>query len=111
VKRKAHGFFVFEYMQLEQTRQEIDEIDARIFGLLDQRAKIVREIGEMKLKAGLPILDWRREADMIMRASQNNPGTLSNDAITRIYRAILHESRELQRELAESIAANGVVRS
>ena len=95
-------------MQLEQTRREIDDIDARIFGLLDQRAKIVREIGEMKLRAGLPILDWRREAEMILRAAQNNPGTLSNDAITRIYRAILRESRELQKELAESISANGV---
>jgi chorismate mutase len=97
-------------MQFEQNRREIDDIDTRIFGLLDQRAKIVREIGEMKLRAGLPILDWQREAEMILRAAQNNPGTLSNDAITRIYKAILRESRELQRELADAVAANGVAR-
>jgi 3-deoxy-7-phosphoheptulonate synthase/chorismate mutase len=112
VKRKAHGFLVFwGNMQLEQNRQEIDEIDAKLLGLLDQRAKIVREIGEIKLRAGIPVLDWQREAEIITRAARNNPGGLSNAALARIYRAILRESRQIQKELAETVDANGVVRS
>ena len=112
MKRNAHGFFGFwGYMQLEQNRREIDEIDAKLLGLLDQRAKIVREIGEIKLRAGIPIFDWQREAEIITRAARNNPGGLSNAALARIYRAILRESRQIQKELAATTDTNGAVHS
>jgi chorismate mutase len=88
-------------MTLEQKRRDIDQIDGEILALLGRRAGIVREI-EMKLKAGLPIVDWAREAEIIRRAAQHGGGPLADDAADRIYRAILREARQIELELSQS---------
>lgn len=96
-------------MKLEECRNEIDAIDSEILTLLNQRAKIVREIGEIKLKAGMSITDWDREAEIIRKVARENDGPLGDEAAARIYRGILRESRQIQLDLAESIARNGEV--
>ena len=98
----AHGFCLLTAMTLEQKRRDIDQIDGEILALLGRRAGIVREIGEMKLKAGLPIVDWAREAEIIRRAAQHGGGPLADDAADRIYRAILREARQIELELSQS---------
>lgn len=98
-------------MKLEENRKEIDEIDARILRLLNQRARVVREIGEIKLRAGVRIVDWQREAEILSRAARENEGSLNDEAVARIYRAILRESRQIQLDLAQSLAAKGALNS
>ena len=49
-------------MKLENWRKEIDEIDGKIVLLLNRRAKAAQEIGKIKAKAGLPIIDLERES-------------------------------------------------
>jgi len=48
-------------MRLEESRRIIDEIDSEIVALLNRRASICRRIGELKTRAGLPVLDRDRE--------------------------------------------------
>ena len=47
--------------QLETLRQEIDSIDAQIFGLFEQRITVAKQIGAYKKEHGLAILDFSRE--------------------------------------------------
>lgn len=87
-------------MTLEQKRKDIDDIDAEILTLLNRRAEVVRELGQIKLRAGLPMVDWGREAEVIRRAG-HRAEALSDDSANRIYRAILREARQIEFELAQ----------
>jgi chorismate mutase len=89
-------------MTLEQKRKDIDEIDKEILSLLSRRADVVREIGEIKLMAGLPVVDWGREAEVIRRAAHQCDGSLRDKAADRIYRAILREAREIELEVTRA---------
>jgi len=88
-------------MKLDEKRVKIDRVDARILVLLQRRADIVREIGELKREDGRPIVDRKREDEVIRRVAEYNGGLLPERAVTRIYRTILRESRQMQRDLAE----------
>jgi chorismate mutase len=93
-------------MKLDKNRKKIDRVDARILVLLQRRADIVREIGELKRDDGRPIVDRKRENEVIRRVADYNGGLLPEQAVTRIYRTILRESRQMQRDLADH--ADGV---
>ena len=47
--------------QLEMLRQEIDSIDAQIFGLFEQRITVAKQIGAYKKEHELTVLDSSRE--------------------------------------------------
>lgn len=47
--------------QLETLRQEIDSIDAQIFGLFEQRIAVAKQIGAYKKEHELTVLDFSRE--------------------------------------------------
>ena len=47
--------------QLETLRQEIDSIDAQIFGLFEQRITVAKQIGAYKKEQDLAVLDSSRE--------------------------------------------------
>lgn len=87
-------------MNLDECRQQIDEIDREIVELLGRRSEIAAEIGKIKALAGLPILDWQRESEVIRRASVRCTGILRPEAAGRIYRRILRESRQIQFDVA-----------
>ena len=46
---------------LETLRQEIDSIDAQIFGLFEQRITVAKQIGAYKKEHELAVLDFSRE--------------------------------------------------
>lgn len=94
-------------MRLEECREHIDDIDTQILALLNRRAEIAREIGTLKLRSGLPIVDAEREATVLRGISRDNPGDLSDEAAARIYRQILHESRQIQLSISAEISRNG----
>jgi len=85
-------------MKLENLRIEMDEIDGEIIRLLNERAKIARKIGVVKAQAGLPIVDLDREEAILRRVCTGNNEHLTSDALERIYKRIITESRRLQVE-------------
>jgi len=94
-------------MTLEQKRRDIDQVDDEILALLNRRAEIVRELTQIKLRSGLPLIDWRRETEIIQRALSNS-GSLRDDSANRIYRAILREARQIEMDLAQGSESSGV---
>jgi chorismate mutase/prephenate dehydratase len=95
-------------MKLEEKRKEIDAIDSEILVLLNRRAAIAKEIGILKTQAGLPLVDWVRESEIIHRLAQQNDGMeLEDEAVGRIYERILTESRLLQVKASSEILQQG----
>jgi len=81
---------------LKSFRTQIDAVDQQILALLNQRAGIALQIGETKRSAGLPVVELTRERAVIEGMGARNHGPLSNDAVERIYTAVMLEMRRLQ---------------
>jgi chorismate mutase len=93
-------------MRIEDCREEIDRIDGELLRLLNRRALLALEIGEMKTRAGLPLKDEGREREVLSRSSVANAGPLADGSVARIFRRIIRESRRVEERAQES---NGVV--
>ncbi|MGY4706924.1 chorismate mutase [Candidatus Bipolaricaulota sp. J31] len=84
---------------LEELRKELEEIDREILALLSRRAEVALRIGRVKSRNGLPLHLPRREEEVINRVVRANPGPLGPDAVERIFRRIIAETRRLEEEV------------
>ena len=55
--------------RLAALREEIAALDDALIGILARRAALAAEIGEIKQRLGLPIMDPAREAEVVRRAA------------------------------------------
>ena len=85
-------------MNLEDWRKEIDSIDEEIVRLISRRAEIALKIGALKAAAGLPVVDTAREDEILRSAARRSKGVLKREAMVRIFRAVIRESRNVQAE-------------
>jgi len=76
-------------------RDRIDGIDARIVGLLQARAAVAVAIDETKRAAGLEVLDAAREQELEIWAREQPAPLLEPEAVVRILRAIVLETRAM----------------
>ncbi len=83
---------------LKQFRDKIDAIDAKVLELVNERAKLAREIGHAK-EDGV-IYRPEREAQVLRRMQGENQGPLSNEAVSNIFRAVMANCRALEKELS-----------
>jgi chorismate mutase-like protein len=84
--------------KLEEYRVAIDDLDRRIVQLLNERTRVVEDIGRVKRSAQLPIYEPRREDQVFENISQASAdGPLTKEAVRRIYERIIDEMRMVQR--------------
>ena len=83
-------------VSLERWRGQIDALDQKLLELLNQRARVALEIGRRKHAAGIALRDPWREAAILARMRERNPGPLTAAAVARLFRAILAESRRVE---------------
>lgn len=81
---------------LQEYRRRIEELDANIVRLLNERASLSLEIGRAKREEGREVYDPAREATVLRRLEEINDGILSETALKGIFREILSASRFLQ---------------
>lgn len=83
--------------RLQTARAEINTIDLELLDLLNRRAKVAQEVGQIKRDLGLKgYLDASREAEVLKLMRQSNDGLLSNDDLDRVFSTIMDVCRELQ---------------
>ena len=85
-------------MDIDDWRSRIDELDARLLGLLNQRGICALEIGKLKDASGQPIYSPDRENNILARLREANDGPLSDKAVTRLFRHIIDEVRQLEQD-------------
>jgi chorismate mutase / prephenate dehydratase len=81
---------------LQALRERIDAADADLLALLNQRARLALEVGEIKKREGSVVFRPEREAQVIDGLKRRNPGPLSNDSIAPIWREIMSACRALE---------------
>ncbi|SHJ55746.1 chorismate mutase [Malonomonas rubra DSM 5091] len=84
-------------MDIDTIRLKINELDAELLRIFNERAALALEIGHIKKKIGLPIYDPKREKLIFERMKEENPGPLDNEAIVRLFERVIDESRSLER--------------
>jgi chorismate mutase-like protein len=82
---------------LADCRKRIDALDVQILSLLNERTKVVEEIGRIKQALSLPIYEPKREDDVFRNVIESNQGPLPADAVKRLFERIIDEMRTLQR--------------
>ncbi len=77
-------------------RRRIDEIDDQILELINQRLLAASQIGEIKDRSGAAVVDSKREGQIYQRLSSLNKGPLKENALHRIFRAVIAAGRGIQ---------------
>jgi chorismate mutase/prephenate dehydratase len=82
--------------ELDRLRGEIDRLDERILEALNERAKLARRIGTLKVgQAYRP----EREAQVLRRVKERNPGPLSAETAALLFREIMSACLALERPI------------
>ena len=84
-------------VKLEEYRLQIDEVDRGIVALLNDRTKVVEEIGRVKREVRLPIYEPKREEMVFQNITGCNQGPLTKEAMHRVFERIIDEMRMIQR--------------
>lgn len=87
---------------LAECRDRIDVLDREILKLLNQRTRVVEEIGRVKQSAQLPIYEPKREDEVFRNVTESNDGPLTAEAAKRIFERIIDEMRVVQRMRMEA---------
>lgn len=82
---------------LDELRVSIDDVDRRIVELLNERTRVVEEIGRVKRESGLPVYEPKREDAVFQNVTASNAGPLTPGSLRRIFERIIDESRIIQR--------------
>ncbi len=88
-------------MELDELRRQIDAVDRKLVELLNERARLVEEVGKIKKRLGMEIYTPEREKEILELAASANGGPFSGESILRLFERILDESRSLERKTAE----------
>jgi chorismate mutase/prephenate dehydratase len=87
---------------LSQARERIDAIDEQLLGLISERAARARQIASLKIAAGSEDADFyrpEREAAILRRVKQANPGPLEEEEVIRLFREIMSACLALEQRL------------
>lgn len=84
---------------LADARKKIDRIDMRLVKLLNERARMVVEIGKLKRAGNTPIYAPHREAEVLERVLRANTGPLQDRSIEGVFRELMSGSFALEHPL------------
>jgi chorismate mutase/prephenate dehydratase len=85
--------------RLKPLRDRIDAIDAQLIALLNQRAAVALEVGEVKKHFNAPVFRPEREQQVIARLQSMSEGPLAAEHISAIWREIMAASRSLEKNI------------
>jgi len=81
---------------LSELRTSIDAVDRELLALLNRRASLANEVGELKRAEGSPVFRPEREAQVINGLQEANPGPLKAGSVANIWREIMSACRALE---------------
>jgi chorismate mutase / prephenate dehydratase len=81
---------------LQALREKIDVVDRELLALLNRRAGLALEVGELKKQQGSSVFRPEREAQVIDGLKAINPGPLKSESVAPIWREIMSASRALE---------------
>ncbi len=86
-------------MNLDDLRKRIDALDAELVKLLNERTRVVLDIGKIKESQGGEVYVPAREKEVLDRVAGLNQGPLTPESFQAIYREIMSASLALERKV------------
>lgn len=85
---------------LGQVRSQIDALDRQLLDLISQRARLAQDVARIKQNGNDDVF-YRpeREAEVLRRVVESNPGPLSSDSIRFLFREIMSACLALEQPL------------
>jgi chorismate mutase len=77
-------------------REEMNRINAQMLHLLNERARVAIEIGEIKKRQNRPIVDEKREREIIVKMQEENQGPVTDEQVARFFGNLFQIAKELQ---------------
>ena len=77
-------------------RQKIDQIDAKVVNLLNDRASLAQQIGRSKSLSNQEVYAPHREKEILQRVCELSRGPLSAQAVGAVFREIISACRALE---------------
>ena len=87
--------------RIEELRSRVDEVDRELIRILNERARIVQEMVEIKARAGKPLFDPKREEEILRKVAEVNEGPIYDSSMREIFEIILHRIRDLEVQRGE----------
>ncbi len=87
--------------RIQALRARVNEVDGELVRLLNERARLVQELGAFKIEQGLPLFDPRREEQILRKVADENPGPIYDSSMRDIFELIMHRIRDLEIERRE----------
>jgi chorismate mutase-like protein len=85
---------------LDDLRNDIDRVDEVLVRLLNERARVACEIGQLKKALGVEVYQPEREKQVLAHVRGiAAEGPLGPDAIARLFERIIDEARRLERRV------------
>ncbi len=81
---------------LSDLRIQIDALDQDLLALINRRAILAHEVGEIKRVEGSAVFRPERETQVINNLQSSNPGPLKRDSIGFIWREVMSACRALE---------------
>jgi len=82
---------------LDKLRNRIDELDAELLELLNERAKCVMEIGAIKQKEQTEVVVPQREKELLDRLTLLNEGPMTERMVHHLFQEIIDTLKDLQK--------------
>ncbi|MEC0368962.1 bifunctional 3-deoxy-7-phosphoheptulonate synthase/chorismate mutase [Paenibacillus chibensis] len=82
--------------RLEELRNQLDEVNLELLGLLSKRARIAQELGAEKEKQGVPKFDPVREKEMLEKLVASNEGPFEHETVRHLFKQIFQATLTLQ---------------
>ena len=82
--------------EIDVLRKDIDRLDKEIADLLVARFAVVRGIGEIKKRDGIPVTNTGREEIVIAKVRSAATAEEDKNALEGIYRKVIEESKKLE---------------
>lgn len=86
--------------RVKKLRKEIDRIDRKLVALLDQRAKVARQIGEQKSAAGTPLFDPSRQKNILDKVLSHSDGFFPQEGLKTVFTEIMSTCLNLEKRLS-----------
>lgn len=85
--------------ELSELRKQLDEIDARMVELYEQRMEISKGVAEYKMHTGKPVMDKEREEEKLRKVMSLAHDEFNKKGVRELFEQIMSMSRKLQYKL------------
>lgn len=92
---------------LEELRIQLDQIDNQMVELYENRMRVCKEVGELKVDTGKKVFDKQREKEKLADVSAKVSGDFNKKGIQELYAQLMSMSRKLQYQLLVEAGALG----